>query len=208
MWGAIVVRKGLSDTFRTLSPSFRLRPSALSVGRLWNLEEGGRSDLRSPYLSLTTLDVRFVLRFHMAAGIRSSKSQLRTLSESLTIYFPYLFITVLVLIGLLFVRDFYKWETNGMPHSCRVHTSQLMFVTVTVYFGFQRVIINTLPCLSSYNTFRVLPWVQSKGLAAWIRLQLLPPASQMYNSEYSSLEEQMPGKLRFCRESATQQRIQ
>ena len=84
--------------------------------------------------------------------------------------------------------------------------------------GFQRV-INTFPCLSSYNTSLDVPWVQSKVLVAWIRiriqhrlqlqlqLQLLAPASQMPNSECSSLEEQMPEKLRFCRGSATQQRV-
>ena len=67
--------------------------------------------------------------------------------------------------------------------------------------------IKTFPCLS-YNTFRDVPWVQSKVLVAWIRLQLLAPASQMSDSEYSSLEEQMLGKLRFCRGSAIQQRVQ
>ena len=78
--------------------------------------------------------------------------------------------------------------------------------------------------LTSHNTFVL--WVQSSLFVAWVqpqlplqsrlrlrlRLYLWPqlrgPAPQMSNSECSSLEEQMPAKLRFCRESATQQRVQ
>ena len=95
-----------------------------------------------------------------------------------------------------------------------LHTSQLMFVLcIITSSGFQRV-INTI-LLASLNTF--VPWVQSRALnaIAWIRFRLClrlrfrgPYASQISNSECSSLEEQMPGRLRFCRESATQQRVQ
>ena len=47
-------------------------------------------------------------------------------------------------------------------------------------------------------------------LCLWLqlRLQLRVPASQMSSSEYSSLEEQMRGRLQFCRKSATQRRAQ
>ena len=41
-----------------------------------------------------------------------------------------------------------------------------------------------------------------------LRPQLRVHTPQMSNSECSSLEEQMPGKLRYCRESAIQQRVQ
>jgi len=58
-------------------------------------------------------------------------------------------------------------------------------------------------------------WVQRLVLVTWIPFRLwlrfrLPPdtpMSQMSNSECSSLEEQMRGRLPSCRGSATQQRV-
>ena len=98
-------------------------------------------------------------------------------------------------------------------------------VCIITSAGLQRV-INTASRLSSHNTF--VPWVQSNLFVAWVRPQLLlqsrrrlllrlhlqphwrfrAPALQMSNSECSSLEDQVPGKLRFCKESAIQQRVQ
>ena len=67
----------------------------------------------------------------------------------------------------------------------------------------------------SHNPF--VTWVHTFGFVAFqlrlrlrlcLRLQFRVSASQMSSSECSSLEEPMPGKLRFCRESAIQQRVQ
>ena len=96
-------------------------------------------------------------------------------------------------------------------------------------------VINTLPSLSSHNTF--IRWMQSRVLVSWIQLRLLlrlhlrlcpqlgqpqsqhrpqlclwylriPPASQISSSECSSLEDQMREKHPSYKGSATQQRVQ
>jgi hypothetical protein len=58
-----------------------------------------------------------------------------------------------------------------------------------------------IPCpVSLLIALTVVPWVQSRVL--------VPPTSQMSNSESSSLEEQMPGRRQSCRECAIRQRVQ
>ena len=57
------------------------------------------------------------------------------------------------------------------------------------------------PQFRLWPRFRHRLWLQ-------LRLQMRVPASQMSSSEYSSLEEQMRGRLQFCKGSATQQRAQ
>ena len=115
---------------------------------------------------------------------------------------------------------------SGLIREMKRHAHQsadVWTVCMITSAGLQRV-INTLSRLSSHNTFVL--WVQSSLFVAWVqhqfplqsrrrlRLQLrlwpqlLVPAPQMSNSECSSLEEQMPAKLRFCKESATRQRAQ
>ena len=68
-----------------------------------------------------------------------------------------------------------------------------------------RLSINLLILL--INTF--VPWAQGIVLVAWIRLWLwLRVQSETSYSECLSLEEQIRGRHRFCRECATQQRVQ
>ena len=96
-------------------------------------------------------------------------------------------------------------------------------------------VINTLPSLSSHNTF--IRWMQSRVLVSWIQLRLhlrlhlrlcpqlgqpqsqhrpqlclwylrIPPASQISSSECSSLEEQMRERHPFYKGSATPRTVQ
>ena len=124
-------------------------------------------------------------------------------------------------------------KRHAPPHAHQ--SADVCTLCIKTSAGLQRV-INTLPRLSSHNTFVL--WVQSSLFAVWVqpqlqsrrrlllrlqlqlqsrcrlllRLHLWPqlriPAPRMSSSECSSLEEQTLAKLRYCRESATQQRAQ
>jgi hypothetical protein len=149
------------------------------------------------------LGARFVLRFHTAAGIRSSKSQLRP--HPFRIYYGSCSYRIS---DRFLAPPFLQVGCQVRSIPLRVmHTSQLLYYNKLISSGFQRV--GRGQHLSMSFFLQHIPRRAMGAKQSSSRLDPAPaPRPHVPKFRVLSLEEQMPGKPRSCRESATQQRVQ